>query len=192
MELQQSEARAQSNSAIHRRGIMSGRRVRWGKAILLIGMLLAGTRLAAASFSSPEAIIKAIYGLYSTTTTKKSEGPYNGNCSDADSERGKGFPGDLKGAELYLEPALARAYAHPPEEIDADPFIMGQDWCLRDLVISVDKTDGKKATVTARFTNLGNASKVTYQLINTAKGWLIYDLSSSDFPSLRKLVKAKT
>ena len=169
---------------------MSGYRDFFARAILLIGMLLAGTGLAAAAFSSPEALVKALYGLYSTTGAKPSTGPYNGNCTDKDSERGQGFPGDLKGAQQYLEPALARAYRNM-EDLGADPFINGQDWCLRDLVISVGANDGKKATVIARFTNLGNVSKVTYELTNTPKGWLIYDLSEKDIPSLRKLAKLK-
>lgn len=159
------------------------------KTILLVGMLLAGTSLAAAAFSSPESLVQALYRLYSTTGAKPSEGPYNGNCSDKDSERGQGFPASLKGAEQYLEPALARGYQRHGADIGADPFVNGQDWCLRDLVISTAKNDARKATVTAGFTNLGNASKVTYELINTARGWLIYDLSAEDVPSLRKLCK---
>jgi hypothetical protein len=170
---------------------MSGHRDFLAEAILSVGMLLAGTGLAAAAFSSPVDLVQALYRLYSTTAAKPSEGPYNGNCSDKDSERFQGFPASLKGAEQYLEPALARGYHGT--EIDADPFINGQDWCLRDLVITAGKNDSKKATVTARFTNLGKATKVIYQLINTPKGWLIYDLSDAamEMASLRKFCKVK-
>jgi len=166
---------------------MSGHRVLLARAALVVSMLIAATSLAGAAFSSPEAVVRALYGLYSTTAAKPSKGPYNGNCSDADSERKQGFHSKLAGR--YLEPALARGYVHTG--LDADPFIMGQDWCLRDLVITLGKDDGKKAVVIASFTNLGKASKVTYQLVNTTQGWLIYDLSSSDSPSLRKDLKVR-
>jgi hypothetical protein len=167
---------------------MSGHRDLLAKGILAVGMLLAATSLAAAAFPSPEGLVKSLYGLYSANAAKPSGG---GTCDDAASERGEGFPTTRKGAEQYLEPALALGYQKNDQDVGADPFINAQDWCLRDLVISVGKNDGKKATVTAQFTNLGNAHKITYELINTAKGWLIYDLSSPDIPSLRKLVKVR-
>jgi hypothetical protein len=171
-------------------GVMSAHRVFLAQAVLVVSMLVAGTSLAHAAFASPEDVVKALYGLYSSTAAKPSEGPYNGNCSDADSERKQGFPSSAKLVGQYLEPALARGYVRA-KNLDADPFILGQDWCLRDLVITPGKNDGKKAIVTASFTNLGNASKVTYQLIKTAQGWLIYDLSSSDSASLRKEFKVR-
>jgi hypothetical protein len=148
---------------------------------IFVGALLGGTSLAGAGFTSAEDLVKSIYALYSAKAEKT-----GGQCK----HEGNGFPESAGEVGRYLEPALARAYLHTTK-LDADPFIMGQDWCIRDLVISAGPNDGKKASVTASFKNLDAAAKVEYQLVNTGQGWLVFDLSSADFPSLRKFLGVK-
>jgi len=157
---------------------MLGRRNVLAGAILFVGLFVGGTGFGAAGFASPEDLVKSIYGLY---------GAEPGKSGTECSHKGDGFPEKAREVGRYLEPALARAYLHK-RNLDADPFIMGQDWCIRDLAISVGRNDGKRASATATFTNLDAASKVAYDLVNTPQGWLVYDLSSADYPSLRKFL----
>ena len=129
--------------------------------VAVVVVLFGGTRLvAAAGFASPEDLVKSIYGLYGAATGKPGE-----KCN----HQGNGFPDNAREAGRYFEPALARAYLRT-KKLDADPFIMGQDWCVADLVISAGPDDGKKATVTARFKNFDTPSKVGYHLVKAGQG----------------------
>lgn len=63
---------------------------------------------------------------------------------------------------------------------DYDPIIAAQDWELTNFNVTADAppADGK-ASVTAAFTNIDRAEKVTYSLVQVDGVWKVDDLKSS-------------
>ena len=77
--------------------------------------------------------------------------------------------------------------------LDFDPFIDGQDYEIKDLVIGEPAIAGDAATVPVSFSNFGMAEKLQFSLVKEADGWKVDDVVSSnaDFPySLKALLEA--
>ncbi len=151
--------------------------------MLAVGM---STALASAGFTTPEASVKSIYDLYGKNAGKSAKIKCNPNGED-----GTGFPSNVVGIRRYLEPKLAEALvkSYSDGDIDWDPFIDGQDWCIRGLNISNKEIDGENTTLTVQFQNLGAAKRLRFEFRKAATGWLIYDVLFEKNDSLRKLVK---
>lgn len=62
--------------------------------------------------------------------------------------------------------------------LDFDPFIVGQDWKIADLKVTLVSQSGDNAVVAARFRNLGSAVDLRYDLVRAGGRWLIDDLQN--------------
>ena len=149
--------------------------LRW---FVLAPCLIAAT--ACAAFETPESLLAEVYAQYGVTA------PSAGKACVSDA---KGFDFTGKKAGDFIEPKLLKALRND-KDIGADPFIMGQDFCLKDLQIKPLSTSAEKAKMGVQFQNFDRKTKLTYDLIHTPKGWLIRDLFSDD-GSLRKSYKLK-
>lgn len=87
--------------------------------------------------------------------------------------------------------ALYKSTFHSPEPvIDADVFMMAQDWDTKTASAIVKAKDGKSATVEARFSNFGESRTVTYALkLSPVGSWEIDNISTADW-DLRSGIKA--
>ena len=62
--------------------------------------------------------------------------------------------------------------------LDFDPFINGQDYEIRDLVVADPAVDGDQALVVVSFLNFGELQELLYTLVRRAEGWKIDDIES--------------
>jgi len=101
---------------------------------------------------------------------------------------GKDAPGvdfsTLEKAQRYFEASLAEAIVKqdPDSEyegggLDFDPFANGQDNEIKSVEITVPSETGDRAKAVASFRNAGRPQTVTYDLVKTAKGWRIANIS---------------
>lgn len=101
---------------------------------------------------------------------------------------GKGAGGvDLIGrdkASLYFDETLTDLLVKDQDEskgelgrFSFDPFVNGQDFSIRNVEITVAPVDENHAKATASFRNFDVRSKVNYDLVRTARGWRISNIS---------------
>jgi hypothetical protein len=137
---------------------------------LILAILLAFTApaaIAAPVFDDPKGLIEYAYAPYGSGE----------------------FPEDP--FELY-SPTLLQLWqameARTPEgeigAIDFDPFINGQDYEIKDLLIADPLIDGDLAIVTATFTNFDEPQEIRFTLVRRAEGWKIDDIEavSGEYP----------
>jgi hypothetical protein len=113
----------------------------------------------------------------------------------------KGIPLDTDAAvRLYFEPKLAALMIKDmkdaqkrgePPELDADPFVAGQDWEIGAVVIEVHDLAPDKASATAKFRNAGTATTVTYDLVKLAGAWRIAEITWEGGDTLRGIYLKK-
>ena len=130
--------------------------MRHGLAILLSIFATQAATPASAQFKTPEATVEGLYALY--------------RASDS-----TGF--NDKHATRFLEPAVARQF-RSAKHIDADFFVQGQDFEIKDLAIGKPNVTGDKASVVVTFKNFNTPSRLTYTLAKAPNGWQIADVSN--------------
>ena len=57
--------------------------------------------------------------------------------------------------------------------LDFDPFVDAQEWEISDFDIAVNDTAPGKASATVKFTNLGQLTSVTLDLVTIKNDWRI-------------------
>lgn len=87
--------------------------------------------------------------------------------------------------------ALYKSTYHSPEPvIDADVFMMAQDWDTKTVAAKVKALDSSSASIEASFLNFGEARIVTYSLkLSPVGAWEIDNIASSGW-DLRAGIKA--
>jgi hypothetical protein len=94
----------------------------------------------------------------------------------------KGFSFSDAQVRLSFEPTLAAlmikdsreaARHHDVGALESDPFIVGQDWEIGPVTITVTDTAPDRATATAKFENLKRPKTVVYDLVKLKQGWRI-------------------
>lgn len=79
--------------------------------------------------------------------------------------------------------AADKAYAKGEVgRLDFDPIVNGQDWKISDLTVTLVSQAPDKAEATAKFSNLGEAQDLRYDLVRSNGRWLIDDISSRTKP----------
>jgi hypothetical protein len=79
--------------------------------------------------------------------------------------------------------AADKAYAKGEVgRLDFDPIVNGQDWKLADLSVTLVSQAGDKAEVEAKFSNLGDADDLRYDLVQSGGHWLIDEIQSMNKP----------
>jgi hypothetical protein len=79
--------------------------------------------------------------------------------------------------------AADRAYAKGEVgRLDFDPIVNGQDWKITDLSVTLASQAQNKAVVEAKFSNLGTAEDLHYDLIRSGGRWLIDEVQSMTKP----------
>jgi hypothetical protein len=121
-----------------------------------LAALVAAAGPALAQFKTPEATVEQLYALY--------------RASDS-----TGF--NDKHAARFLEPAVARQF-RSAKHIDADFFVQGQDFEIKDLTIEKPNVTGDKATIVVTFKNFNKPNRLTYTLVKAPNGWRIADVSN--------------
>jgi hypothetical protein len=99
----------------------------------------------------------------------------------------KGIPLDSDAMlRLYFEPKLAALMIKDMKaaqkrgdvpQLDADPFISGQDWEIGPVEITVRDLAPDRASATAKFSNFKMPTTVTYDLVKLANGWRIAEIT---------------
>lgn len=104
------------------------------------------------------------------------------------------YPGYERGKPVTLEKqpfsprmrkllAADKAYAKGEVgRLDFDPIINGQDWKIGDLSVTLVSQAGDKAVVEAKFSNLGDAEDLRYDLVHSGGRWLIDEIQSMTKP----------
>src|SRR5215813_7864739 len=62
--------------------------------------------------------------------------------------------------------------------LDFDPFVNGQDWEIKKLVVTETERKGDRATVRATFDNFDEPREIEFQLVRQQRRWLIDDVAS--------------
>lgn len=142
---------------------------------LLATILIAGALLTTPSLAQSETPKQLLQGIYKQYTGKGAEGV------------------DLIGrdkASLYFDETLTDLLVKDQDESEGelgrfsfDPFVNGQDFSIRNVEITVTPVDENHAKATASFRNFNVRSKVNYDLVKTAKGWRISNIS---WPNLKE------
>lgn len=98
-------------------------------------------------------------------------------------ERNKGMAPDQLALKYYSARRQAQIIAlkkackgKDPCLPDADFFIDGQNYKIRDLDVRTRSKNAQKAEVEARFRNFDTAQRVVFSLVNEGKGWRIDDM----------------
>jgi hypothetical protein len=111
---------------------------------------------AAQTEAEPAAMIAAIYKQY----------------------QGKGdpkIPDSVHSARLQKLMAADRKRTPKGEvgRLEFDPFVNGQDWEIKKLVVRETERKGDRATVRATFDNLGEPQDIEFQLVRRQQRWLL-------------------
>ncbi|WP_162559430.1 DUF3828 domain-containing protein [Microvirga sp. 17 mud 1-3] len=153
----------QPSFAIESRLVGWSRLASWAMALLLIATVWPGALHAADT--TPRQFLTALYKSYS--------GP------DA---MGLSWRGST--AERYFDAALTKLILRDVNEakgeigrIDFDPFVAAQDFEIASLAIAIESESAEAATGLVSFTNLGQRTKIRYDLAKTAKGWRIANIT---------------
>ena len=120
-----------------------------------------------------------------------------------DSYKGKDAPGVTGTSDedmlAVFEPTLAKLIAKDAEEaekkgeapkLDGDPFVAAQDWDIKSFDIAVADKTPDKAVGTVKFDSDGNKQTITLDLVKTADGWHIDEITTAD-GTLRKILSGK-
>lgn len=148
--------------------------------LLVLAFLAAGlVPSLAATFDTPEALLKALYSPYGQGDSFDWS-----NWDDAqfrDKHLNDLFAADLKEANGDVG------------RLDFDPYIDGQDYDIKELKFGTPAIKGDTATVEVTFKNFDYAEDLTFTLVKEDGGWKIDDVVSKDkdFPySLKAIMEA--
>ena len=120
---------------------------------------------AAQTRAEPAAMITAIYKQY----------------------QGKGdpkLPNGIYGARLQKLMAADKKRTPKGEvgRLEFDPFVNGQDWEIKKLVVTETERKGDRATVRATFDNVDEPQEIEFQLVRRQQRWLIDEVTSHRKP----------
>lgn len=98
--------------------------------------------------------------------------------------------------DQYFDQTLTKLIAKDLKEskggigrIDVDPFIYAQDFDISSLKIETLSEDTQNAKALVSFVNLSQPTKVKFDLVNTAQGWRIANITwPQDGKDLRTLL----
>lgn len=111
----------------------------------------------------------------------------------------KGMPLDKPATMRLFTPALRKAIDDDSKRaakrnevpnLDGDPFVDAQDWDIKSFDISVQDKAPDKATGTVKFDNDGDKKTITLDLVRSADGWHIDEITTAD-GTLRKILSGK-
>jgi hypothetical protein len=63
-----------------------------------------------------------------------------------------------------------------------DPFVNGQDWEIKKLIVTETERKGDRATVRATFDNVDEPQEIEFQLVRRPQRWLIDEVTSRRNP----------
>jgi len=127
----------------------------------LVVLALWSVSSAQAGFRSPESLVRNVYAYY----------------GDRSSALSSGLPHDAETAQQFFdstlrEPWLARSNA------PYDFLVQGTTWKLGAVSIAILRKQFDRTYVTAGFVNQGRPMTMNFILVNSADGWVIYDVES--------------
>lgn len=111
----------------------------------------------------------------------------------------KGMPLDKPATMRLFTPALRKAIDDDAKRaakknevpnLDGDPFVDAQDWDIKSFDITVADKAPDKATGTVKFDNDGDRKTITLDLVRSADGWHIDEITTAD-GTLRKILSGK-
>jgi Protein of unknown function (DUF3828) len=147
-----------------------------------VSAVACGSAGAAYADAAAKAFLEKIYAAYKGKNSK-----------------GVSFDSDA-GVRRYFEPGLAaliikdrndaRKRGDVPE-LDADPFISGQDWDIGPVDIVVRDIAPDRASATVKFRNFTTETTVAYDLVRLKDGWRIADITWDGKDTLRGLYEKK-
>jgi hypothetical protein len=130
----------------------------------LLLLFCAGDMARADATSDPVAFVRGLYSGY---------------------EHGKPILLEKQPFSPRMRKLLAADKAYAKGEVgrlDFDPIINGQDWKIADLSVTLVSQAQDKAVVEAKFSNLGDAEDLRYDLVRSGGGWLIDEIQSMTKP----------
>jgi hypothetical protein len=130
----------------------------------LLGLILSacvGISDAQAGFRSPQSLIRNVYAYYGDRTDTLSSG----------------LPHDADAAQQFFDSTLREAW-RAPNKAPYDFLVQSTTWKLGTLSISVLSKQFDKTYVAVGFDNRGRRVTMNFVLINSAEGWVIYDVES--------------
>ena len=148
-------------------------------ATLAVVLRSAGTARADAA---AKAMLEKIYAAYKGKNSK-------GILLDSDAMLRRYFEPKLA-ALMIKDRNDARKRGDVPE-LDADPFVGGQDWEIGPVEIVVRDIAPDRASATAKFRNLKVATTVAYDLVKLADGWRIANITWDGNDTLRGIYEKK-
>jgi hypothetical protein len=150
------------------------------EVVLVVSTGFAISLAAAAADQTPKDFLDAIYKTYI-------------------GKNAKGMPLDKPATMRLFTPALRKAIdddskraakRHDVPNLDGDPFVDAQDWDIKSFDISVQDKAPDKATGTVKFDNDGDKKTITLDLVKSADGWHIDEITTAD-GTLRKILSGK-
>jgi hypothetical protein len=150
------------------------------EAVIVVAAGFAVSLAAAAADQTPKDFLEAIYKTYI-------------------GKNAKGLPLDKPATMRLFTPALRKAIDEDSRRaakrnevptLDGDPFVDAQDWDIKSFDIAVQDKAPDKATGTVKFDNDGDTKTITLDLVKTADGWHIDEITTAD-GTLRKILSGK-
>jgi len=111
----------------------------------------------------------------------------------------RGLPLDKPATMRLFTPSLRKAIdddsrraakRNEVPNLDGDPFVDAQDWEIKSFDISVQDKAPDKATGTVKFDDDGDKKMITLELVKSADGWHIDEITTAD-GTLRKILSGK-
>ena len=154
------------------------------RALAMQAVLVAAAAMTIAARAepvSPQPFVDSIYKHYLGKESK-------GLSLSSDATIRRYFASPL--ADAIIKDFAAAHKAGEVPLLNGDPFIDAQDWEIGELKIEVKDTGHRRAVGVVTFTNASEPRTVTLDLIKTASGWRIADISAPS-GSLRELYQIK-
>ena len=127
----------------------------------LVVLVLWSVSSAEAGFRSPESLVRNVYGYY----------------GDRSSALSSGLPHDAETAQQFFDSTLREAWL-ARSKAPYDFLVQGTTWKLGAVSITILRKQFDKTYVTAGFVNQGRPMTMNFILVNSADGWVIYDVES--------------
>lgn len=158
----------------------------WLTIALLVGAV-AGVA-AAAPANSKETALQFLQNIYSHYLGD--DRTAKGIFLDKPADIRRYFVDDLANMIIADDEAAAKAGDVP--NLDGDPFIDAQDWDIKNLSVHIDSQDAQHAAATVHFENVKQPITIHLSLVETPRGWRIWDIVwPDDEGTFRGLYKKK-
>ena len=127
----------------------------------LVVLALWSVSSAEAGFRSPESLVRNVYAYY----------------GDRSSALSSGLPHDAETAQQFFDSTLREAWL-ARSKAPYDFLVQGTTWKLGAVSIAILRKQFDRTYVTAGFVNQGRPMTMNFILVNSADGWVIYDVES--------------